>query len=93
MKITTQHAQMKVTAEAVLRTVTATRQAVAGLQRADRRFDARMTLACLMELDRCVFVLLGSLTRAWHGKTGVGDHLSELLLVLRGVKALSLIHI
>ena len=40
MKIATQHAQMKVAAEALLRTVTATRQAVASLQRTDRRFDA-----------------------------------------------------
>jgi len=86
MKITAQHAEVKVTVETALRAVAATHQPIAGLQGTNRRFHARMALACLMEFDRGFFVFLGSLTRAGHRKTGAANDPSEFLLVLRRVE-------
>lgn len=87
MKIAAQDTQVKVTTEAALRAVAATRQAVAGLQGADCRLDPGMALASPTEFDACLLVLPGGLMRAEHGETGVGNDLAESLLVLGRMKA------
>jgi len=87
MKITTQHAQLQVSAEAAFGAVAASPQAVARLEGGDRRLDARVTLACLAEFDACGFGLLGGLVTSGHGQTGVLDDLGQPTLVLGRVKA------
>src|SRR3989339_18839 len=87
MKIAPQHTQADVTLKTLLRPVAATFQPVARLQRADRRFDTRMRLPGVAELDAGRLFLLCRLFASRHRHTRMFEDLGQFVLDLRAVEA------
>ncbi len=86
VKIATQHRKLNVSRKTWLRPVTTTLQPVACLQRADCRFDARMPLPRLTELNGRLPCLFSCLMVPGHGQARVGNDLGQLALVFRRMK-------
>ena len=87
VKIPAQDAQTDIAFKSSLRPVAAAFQAVAGLQRANRRFDSRVRLPCLAELDAGRLLLLGGLMGSGHRQARMLDDRGQLFLVFGAVKA------
>ena len=71
MQVASQYPQRQIPLKADLGMVPAAFQTVAGLQRANGRFHARMPLSGLAELNRGGCFLLGCLFCAWFRKAGM----------------------
>ena len=87
MDIATEHGQGNVTFKSDFAHIAATHQSVAGLQRADRRFDSGVTLLGLMEFDRRGLCLHDGLFAARFRQANIRDDFGKLLLVFRSMKA------
>src|SRR6185437_15019868 len=86
MQVATQDTQPNVTRVTPLTTVTTTLLAIAALQRTNRRFHTRMTLAGLAKLHRRFLVLLTTAPLPFLGDTRMRHDASEFLLIVRRMK-------
>ena len=87
MKIAAQDAKRQVTGKAQFTAVARALQTVAGLQRSDGRFDARMTPPRCTPLQRRIRRLGRRLFGAWLGQTRSSDDLRQVALILWRVEA------
>ena len=86
LEIAPQDAQGYVTLVAAHAAVPATLLAVAGLERAERRFHARMILSCLAKCHGPRLVLVTPLMLSFGGDAGRTNNVRQVFLILRCMK-------
>src|SRR5664280_239566 len=87
MEVAAQNGQLDIAAESSFTAITTTCQSVAGLQGVDGRFDSRMPLPRLTELNRGFRFLLLGLAGPRHRHARMGHDLGQLPLVFRRMEA------